>query len=61
MAKLGDNFVLAEKPSLLFGGISATFFHAVKTEAFLVGKSLNDVQVANLMFKLKKWILIKLW
>jgi xanthine dehydrogenase iron-sulfur cluster and FAD-binding subunit A len=43
MAKMGANFSFAEKPSLLFGGISAAFFHAKKTEEFLAGKSLTDV------------------
>ena len=45
MAKIGDNFVVLEKPSLLFGGISPIFYHATKTEQFLAGKSLNNVTV----------------
>ncbi len=45
LAKIDPNFYLTEKPALLFGGISATFFHAEKTEAFLAGKCLNDAKV----------------
>ena len=45
MAKIGDNFIVLEQPSLLFGGISPTFVHATKTEQFLAGKFLNDIKV----------------
>ncbi|XP_069131711.1 uncharacterized protein [Argopecten irradians] len=40
-----QNFLVKEKPTLVFGGISATFNHATQTEAYLVGKQLADPNV----------------
>ncbi|XP_021379046.1 xanthine dehydrogenase-like [Mizuhopecten yessoensis] len=40
-----NNFLVKERPTLVFGGISATFNHATNTETFLVGKQLTDPSV----------------
>ncbi len=40
-AQVDGNFVVQGTPKLVFGGISNTFVHATKTEAFLIGKKLN--------------------
>lgn len=42
-----DNFKVMEKPRILYGGINPTFFHATKTEAFLNGKCLGDINVLH--------------
>ena len=41
--KLDGNFYVLEKPTLVFGGVSAQFVHAVNTEGFLVGRNLKDL------------------
>jgi len=37
-----NNFQLIGKPTLVFGGISATFTHATQTENFLMDRNMND-------------------
>ena len=37
-----NNFLISEKPTVVFGGISPTFTHAVNTENFLMNKNMND-------------------
>ncbi|XP_043234925.1 indole-3-acetaldehyde oxidase-like [Amphibalanus amphitrite] len=44
---LDASFTVVEKPTLLFGGISADFVHAANTEAFLEGRSLTDEQTVQ--------------
>jgi hypothetical protein len=39
-------------PSIVLGGLSQSFTHASKTEAFLVGKSLNDPNTITSAFQL---------
>uniref|UniRef100_A0A4D5RAG3 Xanthine dehydrogenase n=1 Tax=Scolopendra viridis TaxID=118503 RepID=A0A4D5RAG3_SCOVI len=39
------NWTVLSKPSICYGGISAEFTHAVKTEAYLTGKKLGDPNV----------------
>lgn len=36
---------LLEKPNIIFGAINEHFLHAIKTEEFLMGKSIFDKQV----------------
>lgn len=40
------NFKVLEKPTICFGGISKSFVHASKTEAFLTGAELGDVTLS---------------
>ncbi|XP_060068194.1 uncharacterized protein LOC132548355 isoform X2 [Ylistrum balloti] len=40
-----NKYQVKEKPTLVFGGISATFNHATNTETFLMGKQLTDPEV----------------
>lgn len=43
-------FVVQEKPSLVYGGISGDFIHATDAETYLVGKSLNDQVTLDAVF-----------
>jgi len=43
--QVDETFTVLEKPNLVFGGISNVFSHAVNTEDFLIGKTLNDEAV----------------
>jgi len=52
--KLDDRYNVMFKPSLVYGGISATFFHAKKTENYLNGKNLNDNNVVKEAIKMLK-------
>merc|ERR1711892_268794 len=45
--ELDTNFKVVSKPSLVYGGITASFIHATKTEDYLNGKSLSDSQVVK--------------
>ena len=38
------DFLVEEKPSLVYGGIRSDFIHATKTENFLLGKNLNKME-----------------
>ncbi len=38
------DFLVEEKPSIVYGGIRPDFIHATKTENFLVGKNLNKME-----------------
>ena len=40
-----NNFLIRGKPTLVFGGISPTFTHAINTENFLMDKNMNDQAV----------------
>ena len=40
-----NNFLIIGKPTLVFGGISSTFIHAVNTETFLMNKNMNDQEM----------------
>ena len=40
-----NNFLVTGKPSIVFGGISSTFTHAINTENFLMNKNMNDQQM----------------
>ena len=37
-----NSYKIIGKPTLVFGGISSTFTHAVQTETFLTEKNMND-------------------
>ncbi|CAH1787395.1 unnamed protein product [Owenia fusiformis] len=39
------NYLVVNKPSIVYGGISPGFVHASKTEEYLTGKCLGDVKV----------------
>ncbi|XP_073981573.1 uncharacterized protein isoform X2 [Rhodnius prolixus] len=39
-----NNYIVEEKPTIVFGGISREFVHAHKTENFLIGKPLLSVR-----------------
>ncbi|CAH1786918.1 unnamed protein product [Owenia fusiformis] len=40
-----QNYKVTDTPSIVYGGISSTFVHATKTEAYLNGKELGDASV----------------
>ena len=39
-----EDFLVREKPNLVYGGIRADFVHAIRTEEFLLGKCLNKME-----------------
>ena len=39
-------------PNIVFGGLSKNFIHAEKTESFLIGKVMNDVNVLTQAFQI---------
>ena len=40
-----NKFLIYGKPSIVFGGISLTFTHAINTENFLMNKNMNDEEM----------------
>jgi xanthine dehydrogenase/oxidase len=46
-----QTFVVTQVPSIVFGGLDPFFIHAVRTEAFLLGKALNDENVIKQAFQ----------
>jgi len=41
---------IISKPAFVFGGVSATFIHATKSESYIVGKDLKDPKVIKELF-----------
>jgi xanthine dehydrogenase/oxidase len=44
--------IIAKNPAIVYGGLCKSFVHAEKTESFLTGKVLNDVNVLIQAFKI---------
>jgi xanthine dehydrogenase/oxidase len=44
-------FVVRTLPSIVYGGINRNFYHATKTENYLLGKAINDQNVLNIAFE----------
>ena len=40
-----NNFLISRKATIVFGGISSTFTHAINTENFLMKKNMNDQEM----------------
>lgn len=42
MAVVDQAFIIQERPTLVFGGLSESFIHAIQTEDFMVFKKIDD-------------------
>ena len=50
----GQTLIIKSRPTIVFGGLSATFIHANKTEEYLNGKPLNNQKVVATAFLILK-------
>ena len=52
--RVDSNFIIQERPRLVFGGISPDFIHATSTENYLNGKDLKDQNVLQQALQMLK-------